>query len=120
MTPYALEILPSELMASLPLRRMRSAQMQGLLRSEQCIWRAVLSSVDRSQQDEGIITLKMSYTGTTDEVRQAREEALQNELSAKASTPQQSSIRDHTGSGVGNNPDDHRQDKPQTKASNSP
>ena len=83
MTPYALEILPSELMASLPLRRMRSAQLQGLLRSEQCIWRAVLSSVDRSQQDEGIITLKMSYTGTTDEVRQAREEALQNELSAK-------------------------------------
>ena len=27
------------------------------------MWRAVLSSVDRSQQDEGIITLKMSYTG---------------------------------------------------------
>ena len=53
-------------------------------------------------------------------MRQAREEALQNELSAKASTPQQSSIRDHTGSGVGNNPDDHRQDKPQTKASNKP
>lgn len=107
-------------MASLPLKIIVPAQWRGLSRSERCVWRAVLSSVDRSQQDEGIITLKMSYTGTTDEVRQAREEALQNELSAKASTPQQSSIRDHTGSGVGNNPDDHRQDKPQTKASISP
>ena len=84
------------------------------------MWCAVLSSVDRSQQHEGIITLKMSYTGTTDEVRQAREEALQNDLSAKASTPQQSSIRDNTGSGVGNNPDDHRQDKGPAKASTSP
>ena len=80
----------------------------------------MLSSVDRSQQHEGIITLKMSYTGTTGEVRQAREEALQNELSAKASTPQQSSIRDHTGSGVGNNPDDHRQGKPPVKARTAP
>ena len=77
---------------------------------------AVLTSVDRTHQDEGIITLKISYTGTTDETRQAREEALQNEMQSRASTPQQSSIRDHTGSGVGNNPDDHKQTK-QSKVS---
>lgn len=79
----------------------------------------MLTSVDRSQQHEGIITLKMSYTGTTDETRRAREEALQNEEQSRASTPQQSSIRDHTGSGVGNNPDDHKQTKP-SKVSSTP
>lgn len=70
----------------------------------------MLTSIDRSHQHEGIITLKMDYTGTTDETRQARKEALQNEMQSRASTPQQSSIRDHTGSGVGNNPDDHKSD----------
>ena len=73
---------------------------------------AVLTSVDRRHQHEGITTLKISYTGTTDETRQAREDAQQNEMQSRASTPQQSSIRDHTGSGVGNNPDDHKQTKP--------
>ena len=72
----------------------------------------MLARVDRSQQHEGIITLKMDYTGTTQEARQARKEALQNEMQSRASTPQQSSIRDHTGSGVGNNPDDHKPDDP--------
>ena len=72
---------------------------------------AVLTSVDRSQQHEGITTVKMSYTGTTDEAQQAHRDALANEVEARASTPQQSSIRDHTGSGVGNNPDDHKQPK---------
>ena len=73
---------------------------------------AVLTSIDRSHQHEGIITLKMDYTGTTHETAQARKEALQNEMQSRASTPQQSSIRDHTGSGVGNNPDDHKPDDP--------
>ncbi len=68
----------------------------------------MLTSIDRSHQHEGIITLKMDYTGTTHETAQARKEALQNEMQSRASTPQQSSIRDHTGSGVGNNPDDHK------------
>ena len=76
---------------------------------------AVLTSVDRSQEHEGIITMKMSYTGTTDETRRAREEALKNEMEARSSTPQQSTIRDHTGSGVGNNPDDHKDDLKEIK-----
>ena len=67
----------------------------------------MFTSVDRSQEHEGIITLKMSYTGTTEETRRAREEALANKEQSRASTPLQSSIRDHTGSGVGNNPDDN-------------
>jgi len=76
---------------------------------------AVLTSVDRSQEHEGIITMTMSYTGTTDETRRAREAALKNEMEARSSTPQQSTIRDHTGSGVGNNPDDHKDDYKETK-----
>lgn len=76
-----------------------------------CIPTAVLTTVDRKHEKEGIVTLKISYTGTTNDTQRAREEALQNEMHARASTPQQSSIRDHTGSGVGNNPDDHRPGK---------
>jgi hypothetical protein len=65
----------------------------------------VLTTVDKSAEAEGIVTMTVGYTGTQDEAREARNDALRNELQARAATPQLSSIRDHTGSGVGHNPD---------------
>ena len=41
---------------------------------------AVLSTVDKTDASEGITTLHVSYTGTTKEAEQAREDALHNEL----------------------------------------
>jgi hypothetical protein len=40
----------------------------------------VLSTVDKSNAEEGILTLRVSYTGTTKEADEAREDALHNEL----------------------------------------
>ena len=42
--------------------------------------RAVYSTVDKSNESEGILTLRVAYTGTTKEAEQARADALQNEL----------------------------------------
>lgn len=52
--------------------------------------------------------MNVEYTGSQEEAREASEAALQNELAARAATPQLSTIRDHTGSGVGNDPDENR------------
>lgn len=49
----------------------------------------MLIHVDRSQQCEGIISIKMSYIRTTDEARQACEEAHEMRCSSK---PKQASI----------------------------
>lgn len=51
--------------------------------------------------------MQMSYTGSQNEAAETAQAALQNELAARAATPQLSTIRDHTGSGIGNNPDDN-------------
>lgn len=60
--------------------------------------------MDKSRAAEGIVTMNMSYTGSQQEAKETAEAALKNELEARAATPQLSTIRDHTGSGVGNNP----------------
>lgn len=62
------------------------------------------TTVDKSHLDEGIVTMSMSYTGSQEEARETAEDALKNELEARAATPQLSTIRDHTGSGMGNDP----------------
>jgi hypothetical protein len=63
--------------------------------------------LDKKHMAEGIVTMEMSYTGSQQEARDAAEAALKNEQDARAATPQLSTIRDHTGSGVGNDPDEN-------------
>ena len=38
------------------------------------------STVDKSKEEEGVLTMSIAYTGTTKEAEQARADALQNEL----------------------------------------
>ncbi|BDA47514.1 probable serine/threonine-protein kinase/endoribonuclease IRE1 at C-terminar half [Coccomyxa sp. Obi] len=62
------------------------------------------TTVDKTHAAEGIVTMEMSYTGSQQEARETAQAALKNELEARAATPQLSTIRDHTGSGIGNDP----------------
>jgi hypothetical protein len=43
----------------------------------------VYSSIDKSKEAEGVLTMSIAYTGTTKEAEQARVDALHNELQVK-------------------------------------
>lgn len=51
------------------------------------VWALVVTTVDKKHQEEGVTTMRVGYTGTQEEAREARKAALYNELQVRPGTP---------------------------------